>query len=252
MSITPTWNVNSRVRGFTTLREGGVSTGSYDSLNLGLHVGDNDMAVLENRARVAKQFQLPATVHWLQQVHGTNVAHIAQAPEGIPEADASYTQVTQQVLAIMTADCLPLFLVDEAGTEIALVHCGWRSVAGGIIERTLDAFQTPTQQLHAWLGPAIGPSIFEVGDDVKQAMVRLHPEYEMFFKVFGTRWLLDLPALATAELGRYGVRHVTSSGCCTYTDSERFFSFRRDGVTGRMASYLWLEPTTLPSSDKAD
>ncbi|RUO39030.1 peptidoglycan editing factor PgeF [Aliidiomarina taiwanensis] len=239
-TVAPRWQVNSRVHGFTTLRSGGVSTGPYAALNLGLHVGDNEAAVRENRLRVSKYCHLPPEVHWLQQVHGTDVVHVSQAPQLVPEADASYTRTPQQVLAIMTADCLPLFIADHAGTEIALLHCGWRSVAGGIIERTLASFQTPTGGLHAWLGPAIGPLAFEVGDDVVQAMVQMQPNHLSHFKASGNRWLLDLPALVTAELSRHGVYHVSSSGQCTYSESERFFSYRRDGQTGRMASFLWL------------
>lgn len=241
--IEPNWQVSAKVRGITTFRSGGVSAAPFQSLNLGMHVGDDPAAVLSNRQLLAEQLQLPSMPHWLNQTHGTTVVSVTgEAFNQLPNADASYTKVKNQVLAIMTADCLPLFIATADGTEIALVHCGWRSLANGIIEHTLQRFHSPTDKLHAWLGPAIGPSNFTVGDDVKMAMKELSPSFGYHFKSYQDRWLLDFFGLVTAELSRLGLSNTTSSNMCTVEQESQFFSYRRNGQTGRMVSLLWLEP----------
>lgn len=240
--IEPNWQVSAKVRGITTFRSGGVSSAPYESLNLALHVGDEPTAVLSNRQLVNQQLNLPSAPRWLHQTHGADIVTVTgQDFSCPPEADASYTQTAGQVLAIMTADCLPLFLANSTGTEIALLHCGWRSVANGIIERAVENFDSPLHTLHAWLGPAIGPNNFVVGEDVKLAMTQLSPSYANHFKVSNDRWLLDLFGLVTSELNRVGINHVGISGLCTVEHASRFFSYRRDGQTGRMVSLLWLE-----------
>jgi len=238
--IEPTWQVSSKVRGITTFRSGGVSAAPYHSLNLGLHVGDVPAAVLQNRLLLEQHLHLPNPPYWLNQTHSTNIIRVGtDTTTDIPEADASYTNVPECVLAIMTADCLPLFLSTLDGSEVALIHCGWRGVANGIIERTLQQFTAPLSRLHAWLGPAIGPNNFEVGSDVKMAMACLSTEHENYFKQQQDRWLLDLFGLVTNELRRLNVGCVASSNVCTVEHEDRFFSYRRDGITGRMVSLLW-------------
>lgn len=241
--IEPHWQVSAKVRGITTFRSGGVSAAPYQSLNLGLHVGDEPAAVLANRRLLEQQLSLPTTPRWLNQTHGTDIITVTEQEfTYLPEADASYTQTVGQVLAIMTADCLPLFIASADGTEIALVHCGWRSVANGIIERTLQHFQSSTSNLHAWLGPAIGPHHFTVGSDVNKAMELLSVNYECHFKPFNDRWLLNLFSLISSDLKRLGMKNVSSSNACTVEHEQHYFSYRRDGLTGRMVSLLWLEP----------
>lgn len=241
--IEPNWQVSAKVRGLTTFRSGGVSVAPFQSLNLGMHVGDDPAAVLSNRQLLVEQLQLPSSPRWLNQTHGTTVVSVTdEAFNQLPNADASYTKVKNQVLAIMTADCLPLFIASADATEIALVHCGWRSLANGIIEQTLLRFSSPVNRLHAWLGPAIGPNNFTVGDDVKVAMLKLSPNFGVYFKTYQDRWLLDLFGLVTAELSRFGLSNTTSSNMCTVEHQSQYFSYRRDGQTGRMVSLLWLEP----------
>lgn len=240
--LAPDWPVPKKVRGFTSFRHGGMSRGAYASLNLGLHVGDNPEAVLHNRQSLQQAYQVPNEPHWLEQTHGTNVIRVTTTAQAQPpSADGSYTKQVGQVLAVLTADCLPLFLASLDGKEIALVHCGWRGVAQGIIANALAQFQTPLNSVCAWLGPAISSSAFEVGADVLQAMVVLQASHSQHFIPHQERWLLDLFALVTDELQALGVEQVYRSQLCTVANPQQLFSYRRDGVTGRMASLLWCE-----------
>ena len=198
------------------------------------------MAVAENRLRLGVGLALPAEPRWLTPVHGSVIAGADNAPGC--EADGSYSDRPGVVCAVLTADCLPVLLCDRAGREVAAVHAGWRGLAGGVIEAALDRFSAKTADILAWLGPAIGPDAFEVGDEVREAFLADDPAAASAFRA--TRpghWLADLYALARLRLARRGVTAVYGGGLCTYTDAERFYSFRREPVTGRMASLIWID-----------
>jgi YfiH family protein len=234
------WPAPANVHALTTTRVGGVSQGAWQSLNLAAHVQDQHSAVAENRRRLREQLQLPAEPLWLTQVHGTTIAMGDNEPDC--EADGSYSAARGQVCAVLTADCLPVLLCDVQGREVAAVHAGWRGLAGGVIERALDCFGTPRGGLLAWLGPAIGPAAFEVGAEVRAAFVQQDPAAADAFEANRPgHWLADLYALARLRLSRAGVRSVFGGGLCTYSDAARFYSFRREPLTGRMASLIWRD-----------
>lgn len=251
--IVPDWAAPANVRALVTTRVGGVSTGPYASLNLGDHVGDEGTAVAANRALLRRE--LPAEPVWLRQVHGTHCVDAASAAPGSEdvEADASVAFAPNIVCVVLTADCLPLLLCDAAGTVVAAAHAGWRGLAAGVIESTVAAMAGSSNkhgELLAWLGPAIGPRAFEVGDEVRAAFIAHDGESASAFAPHGAgKWLCDIYALARQRLAALGVHRVAgptgiSSGhadFCTYTEHERFFSYRRDGATGRMASCIWLD-----------
>jgi len=237
--LEPDWPVPPRVRALVTTRSGGISSGPYASFNLGDHVGDDPAAVAHNRALLAEH--LPSEPLWLRQVHGIAVADSRQHRAGC-EADAAVTRDAGSVLAVLTADCLPVFLADDAGEAVGIAHAGWRGLAAGVVERTVDALGVEPARVIACLGPAIGPEAFEVGDDVRNAFLRDNPEAAAAFIPRSTgKWLADLYALARMRLARIGVTRVHGGGLCTFSDAVRFFSHRRNGVTGRMASLIWLE-----------
>lgn len=236
--ITPAWPVAARVRALITTRAGGVSTGEFASLNLSARVGDDAQRVARNRAIVREC--LPAQPAWVKQVHGMAVIDAAEAtPES--EADAMVTRATGIVCAVLTADCLPVLVADRAGRTVGIAHAGWRGLAAGIIENVVRAMGVPASDLTAYLGPGIGPRRYEVGENVRQAFVRTSPEAEAGFEpVQGGKYRADLAKLARQRLSAAGVGEVHGANLCTASD-ERFFSFRRDRVTGRMASLIWLE-----------
>lgn len=237
--IRPSWPAPARVQAVSTTRRGGVSAPPWNSLNLALHVEDDPAAVLENRRRLAQAAGLPREPAWLEQVHGTRVIGEA-APD--PAADGRFASTPGSVCAVLTADCLPILLCNGSGTAVAAVHAGWRGLLHGVIESALDCFPDSPSAIMAWLGPAIGPDAFEVGDEVREAFLRKQPGAEAAFSAHGSgKWLADLYRLATERLKARGVSSIHGGGFCTYGDSERFFSYRRDGRTGRMASLIWLE-----------
>lgn len=237
--IVPEWPAPARVRAMITTRAGGVSRDAYASLNLGDHVGDDAAAVAQNRARIA--VHLPDAPLWLRQVHGTDIADARSARSGC-EADASIAREPGRVLAVLTADCLPVLLADDTGRAIAVAHAGWRGLAAGVIERTVNALSLEPARLLAYLGPAIGPGAFEVGDDVRQAFLAADADAAAAF-VPGTtgKWYANLYLLARQRLARLGTARVFGGEFCTHREADRFFSHRRDRVTGRMASLIWLE-----------
>lgn len=255
--IVPDWPAPARVRALSTTRHGGVSAapygladGSVGGLNLGTHVGDAREAVDTNRARLAGR--LPALPRWLEQVHGCGVA-TADDTEGadVPRADASVSARAGHVCAIMTADCLPVLLCDRAGTVVGAAHAGWRGLCAGVIEATIERMAPragAAPEWLAWLGPAIGPSAFEVGAEVRAAFLAAALDHERatveaaFVAVPATpgKYLADIYALARTRLARAGCTAVYGGDACTVTDAERFYSYRRDGVTGRMATLVWL------------
>lgn len=239
--IVPDWPAPARVRAGTTTRQGGVSKAPWDSFNLGDHVNDEPQAVAENRRRLREARHLPAEPLWLEQVHGIDVIDAATA-HGRPIADASVADRLGLVCAVLTADCLPVLLCDVQGTHIGAVHAGWRGLVNGVIEQTVLRMGRPANDLLAWLGPAIGPTAFEVGEEVRQAFIAYDAAAAVAFVPSPSgRWLADIYHLARLRLQRLGVNQIYGGHWCTYNDSERFYSYRRDGVTGRMASLIWLE-----------
>jgi YfiH family protein len=245
--IWPDWPVPARVKAVTTTRRGGVSQAPFDTLNLATHVGDDPTAVAANRSALVEALGLSNEPCWLEQVHGTGVAalHEMNLTSMPPKADASTTMTPGQVCAVLTADCLPVLFCDRAGTQVAAAHAGWRGLAAGVLEAAVAAMEVPTQDIFAWLGPAIGPAAFEVGDEVRQAFVdRDQGAAETFLPQGQGHWLADIYRLARQRLQAIGVNTVFGGGLCTYQDSTRFYSYRRDGVTGRMASVIWLEESS--------
>ena len=238
--IVPDWPAPANVRAVITTRAGGVSPGPYASLNLGYSTGDDEAAVRENRERL--RAALPAEPRWLKQVHGARVVQ-AESVSAAPEADASTALESGTVCAIMVADCLPVLLTDAAGSVVAAAHAGWRGLAGGVIDNTVTAMAArgaDTRNLVAYIGPGIGPSAFEVGDDVHDAFTsRDAAAAAAFTRHAGGKWLADLPWLARRALERCGVRSVHGGELCTYTDAARFYSYRRDRTTGRMGAFIW-------------
>jgi YfiH family protein len=239
--IEPDWPAPPRVRALTTTRSGGVSRGPYAGLNLGDHVGDEPRAVRQNRALLQRELGLPAQPLWLEQVHGCEVVRV-EGDSGGCSADAAVTREPGRVCAVMTADCLPLLLCDQAGSRVAAVHAGWRGLLDGVIESALDELALPGAQLLCWLGPAIGPDVFEVGPEVRAGFVERDPGSAAAFRPSPPgRWLADIHALARRRLAAREVGFVTGGDYCTVTDPTRFYSYRRDGITGRMASLIWIE-----------
>lgn len=236
--ITPDWPAPANVKALQTTRLGGMSMGVYASLNLGEHVKDQPQNVAANRQRLSAC--LPSEPVWLHQVHGIRVVDAALA-SCVESADASFTTRKQVVCVTMTADCLPVLLCDEDGTIVAAVHAGWRSLCDGVIEATVHAMPVAPSTLLAWLGPAIGPQAFEVGGEVRAQFMVQDAQAETAFVPHGDKWLGDLYTIARQRLQRLGVTQVYGGGRCTYSEPETFFSFRREGDTGRMASLIWLE-----------
>ncbi|WP_425452856.1 peptidoglycan editing factor PgeF [Trinickia dinghuensis] len=257
----PDWSVSSRVRALVTTRAGGVSLPPYGrwidgreaagGLNLGLHTGDDPERVARNRARLLSFAGVRAA--WLDQIHGDAIANADEVPAGVPvRADASVTSVPGVACLVMVADCLPVLLCDADGRAVGAAHAGWRGLVAGIVEKTArrvaDLAQCDPQTLHAYLGPAIGPRSFEVGDEVRDAFLAAaaSAEREATAHAFvargqvpGKHWA-DLYALARLRLARLGVTRVTGGDACTVTDSDRFYSYRRDRTTGRMGALIWL------------
>jgi len=239
----PHWPAPDNVHAVSTLRSGGVSTGSYQGLNLGEHVGDAPDCVNENRRRLQQALQLPSAPVWLSQVHGTTV--IDAARPGItsenPQADAALTGEPGIVCAVLTADCLSLLFCDRQGTHVAAAHAGWRGLADGIIERTFEALGVPATELLVWMGPAIGAEVFEVGAEVRERFIRHDPaSRQAFVPADQGRYLADITLLARQRLQGLGVDAIYGGQWCTYTQPQAFYSYRRDGVTGRMASLIWM------------
>jgi YfiH family protein len=238
--ILPDWPAPPGVRSLMTTREGGVSGPPWTSLNLGDHVGDDPAHVAANRARLRRK--LPAEPGWLRQIHSKRVVELGR--DGNREADAAFTRQAGTVCAVLTADCLPVLYCDRAGSVVAAAHAGWRGLADGILEATVAAMQVPPGEILAWMGAAIGPQAFEVGDEVREAFVSQHPEAAAAFLPHPSsapgKWLADIYRLARIRLGRVGVDAVYGGERCTFGDAESFYSYRRDGVTGRMASLIWL------------
>jgi len=242
--IHPDWSAPANIRAVCTTRAGGVSQPPWASLNLGDHVGDEPGHVRKNRKRLADACGLsPGAFGWLSQVHGTGVADLSSGGiAAVPEADASFTRTTGKACVILTADCLPVILCDQSGTTVASAHAGWRSLRGGVLENLVASMGLPGNTLMAWLGPAIGPKAFEVGPEVRAAFIAQDPQAEAVFSPLGARkghYMADIYSLARQRLEALGVKNISGGGLCTVADSQRFYSYRRDGQTGRMATVIW-------------
>jgi YfiH family protein len=240
--IHPKWPAPSNVKALQTTRGGGVSTGAFASLNMGAHVGDDPIAVAKNRQLLSSY--LPSEPVWVNQVHGVNVIDAANS-SCLQNADASFATKSNVVCVTMTADCLPILLCDTKGTVVAAVHAGWRGLCDGVIEAAIAKMQVPAKEILVWLGPAIGPKAFEVGADVKVQFAEKDRQAELAFKPHGDKWMCNLYVIAKQRLNHMGVTQIYGASVneefCTYTDVDRFYSFRRDNITGRMASMIWLE-----------
>lgn len=244
--LRPDWSAAGKVQVLCTTRQGGVSQPPWNTLNLGSHVGDSPDDVRVNRQRLAEFSGLDdSRIAWLNQVHGTNVVEItADNVATVPEADASFTRETGIACAILTADCLPVVLCDRKGTVVGAAHAGWRSLCGGVLENLIGAMAVPGDELMAWLGPAIGPKQFEVGPEVREAFLSHDADAAQAFSEEGARpghYLADIYQLARQRLASAGVRSVSGGSLCTVRDRDWFFSYRRDGRTGRMATLIWME-----------
>lgn len=240
-TLQPVWPAPSNVRALVTTRQGGCSAAPFDSLNLADHVGDDPGSVARNRHLLETEYRLPDTPLWLNQVHGCTVVTAHSVEPGC-SADAVYSDKSRMVCAVLTADCLPLLITDRRGSEVCAVHAGWRGMAAGVIESAVHRFQTPAQELLVWLGPAIGPAAFEVGEEVRDIFLNHRRRAgRLFTPSRPGHWLADIYGLARMRLSDAGVGFVCGGDYCTMTQDELFFSYRRDGVTGRMAAMIWFE-----------
>ncbi len=231
------WPAPTNIRAGTTLRSGGIRSGAYHSLNLAAHVGDRLQHVTLNRQYLARFLNLPATPAWLEQVHGNRVLQAGHWPEP-RQADASYTNACATVCAVLTADCLPILICAADGSYIAAIHAGWRGLLDGIVENTLRVL--PKDDLLVWLGPAIGACCFAVGSEVYQAYVGKSLEFACAFQPIDTgKWRADIYQLARITLNQASVTKIYGGNFCTCCDEQRFYSYRRDQTSGRMASLIW-------------
>lgn len=237
--IQPNWPAPTNISAGTTTRLGGVSKAPYDSLNLGSNTGDDIDAIRQNREHFQQVLSLPNEPYWLNQVHG-NTAISIDANYQATNADASYTNQPGVICTVLTADCLPILVCNQAGTEIAAIHAGWRSLASGIIENTIAKFAAPPEQLLTWLGPCISAQVYEIGEEVYTSFVETNPETKKaFIPTREHHWLANLPLLAEQRLHALGIEQIYHSNLCTLQDETQFFSYRRDCETGRMASFIY-------------
>lgn len=235
--IEPEWDAPSNIKAFTTTRVGGFSQGIYEGLNLALHVGDDQETVLKNR----ELLPLPEHSVWLDQVHGTDCLRVTNPVIKNKTADAVFTSNKKIACIVMSADCLPILLTDIIGSFVAAVHAGWRGLLDGIIEKQISQIES-TSELIAWIGPAISQQYFEVGDEVFRMFLDKNENDADAFKLnHRGKYQLDIPSLAKKKLNQLGVKKVTGGNLCTFAEIELFYSYRRDGVTGRMASCVWIE-----------
>jgi len=245
--IRPRWSAPERVQGFSTTRHGGVSTGPYRALNLALHVADDPDKVAVNRERLYRAGGLPAPPGWPEQCHGTHAVHAAELNgHDAVVADAVYTDTPGLVCAILTADCLPLIVCSRAGDEVAVIHAGWRGLLDGIIERTLARFASPPEHMVAWIGPGISASAYAVDEAFRARFLAADPASAAIFSTRDEQLYADLPQLAAMRLGQAGITRISCYPGCTYHESERFFSYRRDGITGRFATCAWIRDPAAP------
>jgi hypothetical protein len=242
--VYPQWSIPNAIKGLVTTRNGGFSLPPFDSLNLALHVGDDETTVVRNRELVSDYFTHGMPTLWLNQQHTSRCLYGHQAWSTPPLADAVWTDQPGLVLAVMTADCLPILITNQSGSLVCAVHAGWRGLVDGILTNTLAELPEKPQNLIAWIGPAISQRRFQVGDEVRQEFLQQNVDNDKAFirdKSAEGKWLADLPAMAQSQLRSLGLTDVVQSGLCTY-DDPRFFSYRKQGQTGRIASLIWIAP----------
>ncbi|MEC6908763.1 peptidoglycan editing factor PgeF [Photobacterium piscicola] len=239
-TIIPNWPAPENVLTVSTTRLGGVSSAPYNALNLGLHVGDDVSSVLTNRQLLKQHCWLIAEPAWLNQIHSPIVIDLTAPLTDVIDADGSFTREPGLACAIMTADCLPVLLCNKQGTEVAAVHAGWRGLAAGVIDNAIAKFSCPSADIMAWMGPAIGPTAFEVGSEVREQFIDVDANAADAFIAHGDKWLANLYLLAQQCLQRYGISAIYGGEYCTFNNDELFYSYRRQAVTGRQASLIWL------------
>ncbi|RBW43403.1 peptidoglycan editing factor PgeF [Psychromonas sp. B3M02] len=243
--IKPNWDAPARVHAYSTTRLGGVSEQQYAGLNLGLHVQDDPNSVATNRQLLSKQAQGAGDFCWLNQTHSNRLIKVSASTKQGIDADASWTTSTERTCVVMTADCLPVLITDQQGSFVAAIHAGWRGLYDGIIENSITTIrkelEIPSQQLLVWLGPCIGPEAFEVGDEVRRLFVEHEPSATHAF-IAGSpgKWFADLHALARLRLTGFPGVNISATPLCTYNDPHLFYSYRRDGQTGRLATFIYL------------
>lgn len=239
-TIQANWQAPPSISACCTTRRGGVSRVPFDSLNLGLHVGDRDLDVIENRRLLREALALPSQPCWINQVHGVHAVTLER--DSSRDADAAITREPGKVAVVMTADCMPVLVCNRAGSEVAAIHAGWRGLQAGVIEAAISAMHSSPQQLLAWIGPSISQASFEVGDEVRRAFIDRDARAQTCFSANRPgHWLCDLAALAEAALRAIGVSEVARAPYCSYGDADLFYSYRRENVTGRMASLIWIK-----------
>jgi len=245
--LLPNWPSNTKIKAYTSLRSNnGLSCENYSNFNLSTYVGDSIEIVEKNRGILKEELDLPSEPFWLKQVHGIKILNLVEPllreSSSNIEADGTYTNQPKQVCVVQTADCLPVLICNKQGTEVSAVHAGWRGLFAGIIKSAIDCFQSKRDDILVWLGPAIGPEAFEVGLDVYEAFIKKNVNNKAAFKNKGeNKWLADIYTLAKIELNNMEIFNIYGGKYCTYSNSELFYSFRRDNVTGRMASLIWID-----------
>lgn len=235
--LIPDWPAPANIHAGTTLRHSGVSLPPYDSLNLGDHVGDDPAAVAKNR----QCLKLPTEPIWLKQIHSTRIVDAAHCAPGQSEADGSYATQPHVICTVLTADCLPLLICNKDGTQVAAIHAGWRGLAASIIDAAVEKFTDDHSELLVWLGPAIDPAHYEVGHDVRDTFMAHDPTANAAFTAQQDKWRMDIYRLARQRLHALGLNSIYGGNHCTYREQDQFYSYRRDGMTGRIASVIWLE-----------
>lgn len=239
------WPAPKNVKAFYTTRQGGISHKPYDNFNVGMHVGDNSEHVRQNRQQLLDSLPQLKRIAWLDQIHSNRVINADQTRENPPQVDASFTDQKHLACVVMTADCLPVLFCDRDGSQVAAAHAGWRGLLNGVLENTLQQFTAPNHTIMAWLGPAIGHEIFEVGAEVREAFINVSPNPADEAKAFRENplkplhYFADIYALARLRLQRAGVADIYGGGRCTFTEQHQFFSYRREPTTGRMCSLIY-------------
>ncbi|MEH6453019.1 MAG: peptidoglycan editing factor PgeF [Psychromonas sp.] len=246
--IKPSWSAPSNIQAVSTTRLGGCSLGIYQGLNLGAHVQDDPQRVDKNRFLLSETLSLPNHLPWLNQTHSTSLLYLdnsASEKSEIVAADAAWTVLENQPCVVMTADCLPLLITNKQGSFVAAIHAGWRGLCDGIIEKSITSIcnqlNLNSNDLFVWLGPCIGKSAFAVGDEVRAEFIAENAKAQLAFSRYEDRWLADLQQLARLRLAAFDIFEITASEHCTFSESDLFYSYRREGVTGRMASLIWIE-----------
>lgn len=247
--ITPNWSAPAHIKAFSTTRIGGVSEGAYQGLNLGLHVDDNPSVVQQNRSQLIQHLMLPSPLCWLNQTHSTLLLKIEGCTLHNIEADASWTNLYNEACVVMTADCLPVLITDKKGSFVCAIHAGWRGLCDGIIEKSLQTICTEmkvaTADCLVWLGPCIGKTAFEVGSEVRDEFIQRDAQAVAAFTAHQDRYLADLHQLARLRLAPFHVAEITASEHCTFSEPDLFYSYRRDGKTGRMATIIYIETNKI-------